>query len=184
MQYTASFFLTAVRLFTPFIYVFFLYYADLYTSWYARLFLGILFLLIALTDFFDGYYARKYKQETQLGTILDPLADKVLTTSLLITLVALQKVYFFWAFILIVRDIVVNTFRYNTFFSKVPFTVSWWGKSKTFCMCMYIFCVIVRPWPSSVMIFVEHFLLAATLATSLWSAYCYITTALLLFTKE
>ena len=47
---------------------------------------AIIFMIAASTDFFDGYYARLYNQETQLGKILDPVADKVLLFSTLISL--------------------------------------------------------------------------------------------------
>ncbi len=50
------------------------------------------YILIALSDFFDGYIARKYGQITWFGTFLDPIADKVVVSTLLVLLVAFDKV--------------------------------------------------------------------------------------------
>jgi len=57
-------------------------------SWFK--FACMLFSCAAATDFFDGYYARLYNQETQLGKLLDPVADKILLTT---TLFALSQTY-------------------------------------------------------------------------------------------
>ena len=51
----------------------------------------ILFFLAGLTDYFDGYLARKYNAESQIGEILDPIADKILIVFLLIGLCILLK---------------------------------------------------------------------------------------------
>lgn len=51
----------------------------------------ILFILAGVTDFFDGYYARLYQQETELGKILDPVADKILIFSTLLALHAFSE---------------------------------------------------------------------------------------------
>ncbi len=52
---------------------------------------AVIFAIAAATDFFDGYYARLYDQETQLGKILDPVADKVLLIATMISLCAVCK---------------------------------------------------------------------------------------------
>src|SRR5688572_16960456 len=60
-----------------------------------RLLGSLIFLAAALTDFFDGYFARKYQMETQAGALLDPIADKLLVLTGLIILVPLSKVIAF-----------------------------------------------------------------------------------------
>lgn len=62
--------------------------AMLHDAWYLAL---VLFSIAASTDFFDGYYARLYNQETELGKILDPIADKILLFSTLISLFVVSQ---------------------------------------------------------------------------------------------
>ncbi|MGC8602410.1 MAG: CDP-alcohol phosphatidyltransferase family protein, partial [Desulfomonilaceae bacterium] len=53
---------------------------------------AILFFIASLTDFFDGFIARRLQVESSFGRFLDPIADKVLVTSALIMLIALHRV--------------------------------------------------------------------------------------------
>ena len=71
------------------------------------------FTIAAITDYFDGHYARKYKTESTLGVFLDPLADKVLTFSAFIVLPFVDPSQFpWWAVILIVvRDVFMTVLR-------------------------------------------------------------------------
>ncbi|HUM02693.1 MAG TPA: CDP-diacylglycerol--glycerol-3-phosphate 3-phosphatidyltransferase [Thermoanaerobaculia bacterium] len=71
----------------------------------------LIFLLAALTDALDGYWARKYKKITTLGTLLDPIADKLLVSAALISLVDLQEADA-WAVCLIIgREFAVSGLR-------------------------------------------------------------------------
>jgi len=73
----------------------------------------VVFTIAALTDFFDGYFARKYKVESTFGIFLDPLADKFLTFAGFVCLPFVNPTQFvWWAIILIViRDIVITLLR-------------------------------------------------------------------------
>lgn len=63
------------------------------------------YIIAAITDYFDGYYARKYKTESDFGVFLDPLADKFLTFSGFFVLPFIDPVQFpWWAIILIIID--------------------------------------------------------------------------------
>lgn len=69
-----------------------------------------LFILAASTDFFDGYYARLYHQETELGRILDPVADKILIFSTLFALYIFsgQSLMPSWfLFLIVAKDLVL-----------------------------------------------------------------------------
>lgn len=64
----------------------------------------LIFLLAALTDYLDGYLARKLNQETKLGLILDPLADKILViTTLLLLIISYKHPY--WYLLILIRDL-------------------------------------------------------------------------------
>jgi len=64
------------------------------TSWSARLFAFVLFLIAAVTDYWDGHLARSRNLVTDLGRLLDPLADKMLLLATLIPMYLLQRVRF------------------------------------------------------------------------------------------
>ena len=83
MKWTIPNILTALRLLAaPLVPVMFLYFTRPYADWVAL----ILFLSAAITDWFDGYLARAWKQETRLGTMLDPIADKAMVVIALLVL--------------------------------------------------------------------------------------------------
>ena len=72
---------------------------------------GILFIIASLTDFFDGFVARKYNLVTDFGKMMDAISDKLLTNSVLIILACSGKVSAVIAVIIIVRDIVVDSIK-------------------------------------------------------------------------
>lgn len=72
---------------------------------------GILFILASLTDFLDGYIARKYKMVTDYGKMLDAISDKILTNSLLIILACNGMVSPIIAVVIVIRDIVVDALK-------------------------------------------------------------------------
>ena len=80
--------LTVLRLIAaPGVGVMFLYFARPWADWFALL----LFVGAAVTDWFDGYLARLWKQESKLGAMLDPIADKAMVVIALLTIVALNS---------------------------------------------------------------------------------------------
>lgn len=72
---------------------------------------GILFIIASLTDFFDGYVARKYDMVTDFGKMVDAISDKMLTNSLLVILASTGMISPIIAVIFIVRDIAVDTIK-------------------------------------------------------------------------
>lgn len=75
--------LTLLRLLAaPGVAVMFLYFARPWADWFAL----VLFLVAAITDFFDGYLARLWKQESRIGAMLDPIADKAMVVIALLVI--------------------------------------------------------------------------------------------------
>jgi CDP-diacylglycerol--glycerol-3-phosphate 3-phosphatidyltransferase len=113
---------------------------------WLNLFLAFLFILLSMTDFFDGYLARKYNQETVIGRMLDPLADKFLTYSAFIGLLAAGKIYFYWVIILIGREFFIMGLRYVALEFSVNVSVSLLGKIKTVLQMACIAVIIANPY--------------------------------------
>lgn len=71
----------------------------------------LIFVLAALTDWFDGYLARSLNQTSAFGAFLDPVADKLMVAAALIVLVEMGQVAAFIAFIIIGREITISALR-------------------------------------------------------------------------
>lgn len=71
----------------------------------------IMFVLFALTDWLDGYLARKLNQTSAFGAFLDPVADKILVCAALLVLVHLDRAHVFVALIIIGREIAISALR-------------------------------------------------------------------------
>jgi len=90
MQWNIPNILTLLRLIAaPGVAVMFLYFTRPWADWFA---LG-LFVLAAITDFFDGYLARLWKQESRFGAMLDPIADKAMVVIALTVITGLSSVF-------------------------------------------------------------------------------------------
>lgn len=72
---------------------------------------AIIFMVAAITDWFDGYLARKWNQTSSFGAFLDPVADKLMVAVALILLVSLGRTYAFCAMIIIGREITISALR-------------------------------------------------------------------------
>ena len=72
---------------------------------------GVIFVIASLTDFLDGYLARKNNQITDTGKMLDAIDDKVLVNSVLIILAAHQFIHVIIPVVIVLRDIVVNAIK-------------------------------------------------------------------------
>ena len=72
---------------------------------------GILFIVAALTDFFDGQIARKYNMVTDFGKMIDAISDKLLTNSVLIIFASLGRISTVVAVVIVMRDIIVDSIK-------------------------------------------------------------------------
>ena len=104
----------------------------------------LIFALASLTDLIDGYWARKYHQETELGRFLDPLADKALVTGVLLTFLSITEQIQIWMVLCILgRDILITFLRYLAIRKKSALRTSVFGKVKTAFQMFSLFMVIL-----------------------------------------
>jgi CDP-diacylglycerol--glycerol-3-phosphate 3-phosphatidyltransferase len=103
---------------------------------------AIVFALAALTDGLDGYIARRRKQVTTFGKLMDPLADKLLVIAALISLVSLDRLAAWIAMVIIARELAVTGLRSVAAERGVVIAASWMGKVKTLLQIVAILCLI------------------------------------------
>src|ERR671919_1553765 len=89
------------------------------------------FALAALTDGLDGYIARSRDAITTFGKLIDPLADKLLVTAALVTLVSLERLEAWVAMVIIAREFAVTGLRGVAAERGIVIQASWLGKLKT-----------------------------------------------------
>lgn len=105
----------------------------------------IIFLVAAGSDSLDGYIARKWQQTTVMGAFLDPLADKLLVTAALVSLVELGDLSAWVAMVVIARELAVSGLRMVAAVQNVVISASRWGKAKTASQMLAIAALIVEP---------------------------------------
>ncbi|MEE9218246.1 MAG: CDP-diacylglycerol--glycerol-3-phosphate 3-phosphatidyltransferase [Acidobacteriota bacterium] len=91
----------------------------------------VIFLLALLTDYLDGFLARRRSEETTLGALLDPVADKLLTAAAFISLVELDFAPAWMVVVIIGREFAVSGLRSIASSQGVTIPASRWGKYKT-----------------------------------------------------
>ena len=107
------------------------------------------FALAALTDGLDGYFARSRDAVTTFGKLMDPLADKLLITAALVSLVSLNRLQAWVAMVIIAREIAVTGLRAIAAERGVVIAASWMGKLKTVLQIAAIFALIAtNPAPT------------------------------------
>lgn len=105
-----------------------------------------LFVIASLTDFADGYIARKYNLITNFGKFMDPLADKILTISGMICLIELGRIPSWIVVIIVAREFIISGFRLVAAENGVVIAANYWGKFKTtFQMIMIILMIMNLP---------------------------------------
>ncbi|WP_027093580.1 CDP-diacylglycerol--glycerol-3-phosphate 3-phosphatidyltransferase [Cohnella thermotolerans] len=118
-----------------------------YTLSYNQLFALLLFIIAASTDGLDGYIARKRKIVTNLGKLLDPLADKLLVGAVLISLVEMGKLDAWVAIVIISREWAVTGLRQVALLEGVVLAASKWGKWKTTIQIAMIVVLLLNNLP-------------------------------------
>ena len=110
------------------------------------------FIIASITDFFDGYIARRDKLVTNLGKFIDPLADKVLVISAMLALIELNRLPAWIVMVIITREFVVTGLRLVAAAEGVVIAASKGGKLKTVCQIIALIMLILNiPYGMAVM---------------------------------
>jgi len=104
---------------------------------------AVVFALAALTDGLDGYIARSRDSVTTFGKLMDPLADKLLITAALISLVSLDRLPAWVAMVIIAREFAITGLRSIAADRGVVIAASWMGKVKTVLQIAAVFALII-----------------------------------------
>lgn len=121
------------------------------TMTYNELIAALVFILAASTDGLDGYIARKKKIVTNLGKFLDPLADKLLISAALISLVEMHRLEAWIAIVIISREFAVTGLRLVAAAEGQVIAASALGKLKTWVQIVAITAVMIRNFPFEIL---------------------------------
>ncbi|MBK7867321.1 MAG: CDP-diacylglycerol--glycerol-3-phosphate 3-phosphatidyltransferase [Ignavibacteriales bacterium] len=98
----------------------------------------VIYVIAALTDWYDGWLAKKFNYFTNWGKVWDPIADKILTAGTMISLVILGIFSIYPVIIIILRDVFMTGFRSYAEHIRKPFPTSRYAKVKTFIEMVYL----------------------------------------------
>ena len=141
----------------------------------------VIFVIAAVTDALDGYLARRYEGwATRMGAFLDPIADKLLVSAALVSLVALERCDMAVAMIIIGREIAVTGLR--EWMAKIGESglvkVNWFGKSKTIAQMVAIPCLLwYQPFYGIDVGFIGSILIWIAAILTIYSMYVYMRAA-------
>jgi len=114
---------------------------------YNQIIAALIFIIAASTDSLDGYIARKRKLVTNLGKLLDPLADKLLVTAVLVSLVEMDKLDAWIVIVIISREWAVTGLRQIALLEGTVMAASKWGKAKTAAQITAIIALLINNFP-------------------------------------
>ena len=103
-----------------------------------------LFVVASVTDWFDGYLARKNNLVTNFGKFMDPLADKLLVCSAMICMIELNRLPAWFVIIIIGREFIISGFRLIAAENGIVIAANYWGKFKTASQMIMIILLILH----------------------------------------
>ncbi len=104
----------------------------------------VIFAGASITDWFDGYLARKYNLVTDFGKFMDPLADKLLVCSALICFIEMDRLDAWIVIVIIAREFIISGFRLIAVENGVVIAANYWGKFKTVSQMIMIILLIIH----------------------------------------
>ena len=134
---------------------------------------AFLFAVAALTDFADGYLARRWEITTTLGAFLDSVADKILVTGSLLVLIEVGRAWSWAAFVIIGRELAVMGLRGVAALERSRVPPSMWGKGKAFVQFLAIGLATLRLPSEWGPLFLDEWAMLGAVAVTIASAYDY-----------
>jgi CDP-diacylglycerol--glycerol-3-phosphate 3-phosphatidyltransferase len=113
----------------------------------------VVFVLASITDYYDGYAARKLGIVTVTGQFLDPLADKILVSSCLISFNVLGYIPAWMVLIIVIRDSLITGFRSYAILKGKPIVTHWLAKAKTYLQMVVLYLIFLYhlfTWPKPI----------------------------------
>lgn len=141
---------------------------------------AIAFVVAAITDWLDGYLARRWNQTSAFGAFLDPVADKLMVCAALLILLDLGRVESYIALIIIGRELTISALRewMASVGARNSVAVNWLGKFKTAAQMAAIPCLMIYQTVLGVnLIIVGNVLILIAAFLTLWSMAYYLSKA-------
>ena len=134
----------------------------------------IIFVAASITDWLDGYLARKNHLVTNFGKFMDPLADKLLVCSAMICMIELGRLPAWFVIIIIGREFIISGFRLIAAENGIVIAANYWGKFKTVSQMIMILLLILHFDDISVFALLEQIFIWISLALTVISLMTYI----------
>ena len=131
-----------------------------------------LFVVSSVTDWFDGYLARKNNLVTNFGKFMDPLADKLLVCSAMICMIDLKRLPAWFVIIIIAREFIISGFRLIAAENGIVIAANYWGKFKTASQMIMIILLILHF--DGIFVILEQIFIWLSLALTIISLITYI----------
>jgi CDP-diacylglycerol--glycerol-3-phosphate 3-phosphatidyltransferase len=106
--------------------------------------IAILFIAASVTDFLDGYIARRYNIVTKMGKLLDPIADKLLISTAMIMMIPIGRIPAWIVAVIIMRDIFVDGLRSIASSEGLIIQARTLGKQKTLCQIIAVSALLIH----------------------------------------
>lgn len=103
----------------------------------------VVYIIAAITDWYDGWLARKFNYITSWGKFMDPLADKILTSTAFFAFVEIGVLELWMVILVVFRDLIVTGLRLFAEWKKKSFTTSYLAKIKTVVQMIFIFYLLI-----------------------------------------
>ena len=131
-----------------------------------------LFVVASVTDWFDGYLARKNNLVTNFGKFMDPPADKLLVCSAMICMIDLKRLPAWFVIIIIAREFIISGFRLIAAENGIVIAANYWGKFKTASQMIMIILLILHF--DGIFVILEQIFIWLSLALTIISLITYI----------